>query len=320
MRVSVIIPTRNGASYLAATLQPILEQDVAPDTYEVIVVDNGSDDDSFAVLESMRERYSHLRLEREPIRGPGAARNCGIRLARYELLLFLDDDISVEPEHIRRHVEYHLAADSALCVVNAVANQSSSEWPPLDVYLKQRADAEAQAVTGGHPGLALISQDFSIRREVLDRVRFEANGREQYFDEYFVMRQDGELGIRLEKAGVKFRFVHDVPARHVQTYTRAQMQRRSEKAGYYTYMLFARHPGLNAPIPFRRLDSPVVRRLVLAAGHTLIALGRLLPGFGRKLTVKGVGAWLTYYLNTGYFRAKADAAVHATASPYTVAR
>lgn len=309
MKATVIIPTRNGAHYLQETLPSILEQDMPCESYEVVVVDNDSDDDTPTVLDALRRRYPHLRLGHEAVRGPGAARNCGIYMARNDLFVFLDDDIRVQPNHVRRHVEYHEQSNAVLCVVNAVANRSSSDWPPLDAYLKQGPVVASRSATGGHDGLALVSQDFSLRRGALERVRFEAGGRVQYFDESFVMRQDGELGIRLEKAGLLFRFVSDIPAQHVQTYTKAQMAARSFKAGYYTYILFARHPDVNAPVPFRRFRSPMAQRSLLVVGQALIALGRVVPGVGPRLTQKGVGVWLTFHLNRGYEAAAAEAHV-----------
>lgn len=307
MRATVIIPTRNGADYLQETLPPILEQDTPCESYEVIVVDNSSDDRTPAVLDTLRQRYPHLRIGHEAVRGPGAARNCGIHMARNELLVFLDDDIRVRSNHVRRHIEYHEQGNAALCVVNAVSNHSSSDWPPLDAYLKQGPIAASRSATGGHDGLALVSQDFSLRRATLERARFKAGGRVQYFDESFVMRQDGELGLRLEKAGVSFLFVSDIPAQHVQTYTKAQMAARSFKAGYYTYRLFARHADVSAPVPFQRFRSPLAQHSLLVVGRALIALGRVLPDIGSRLTFKGVGAWLTFHLNRGYQQAAAEA-------------
>ncbi len=87
--LSVIIPTRNRAYLVGEAIESALNQ--RQGEIEIIVVDDGSTDDTAKVL---TENYgSRIRLLRTPERrGAGAARNAGLRLARGELIAFLDDD------------------------------------------------------------------------------------------------------------------------------------------------------------------------------------------------------------------------------------
>ncbi len=85
--VSVVVPTYNRAGLIRQTLDAVLAQTVAPD--EVIVVDDGSQDDTPAVLASYGRRVTALRI---PNSGDLVARNAGLRLAQGGLVAFCDSD------------------------------------------------------------------------------------------------------------------------------------------------------------------------------------------------------------------------------------
>ena len=85
--VSVIIPTRNRAAFLAQALESILAQTVVPG--EIIVVDDGSTDGTAALV---RDFTAPVRCLHQPARGPAAARNLGLESASGAYIAFLDDD------------------------------------------------------------------------------------------------------------------------------------------------------------------------------------------------------------------------------------
>jgi glycosyltransferase involved in cell wall biosynthesis len=97
VRTSVIVPTRNRADRLDACLAALAHQTVAPDHFEIVVVDNGSTDGTAARIERWAERRPGLRRVEEPEAGVSRARNAGIAAAEGELLAFVDDDAVAEP-------------------------------------------------------------------------------------------------------------------------------------------------------------------------------------------------------------------------------
>lgn len=101
--VSLIICTRNRAESLAKTLEAVRHQQL-PDglTWELLVVDNGSTDDTRSVLESAAARHPALRHVLEPRAGLSAARNCGLRHAKGEAIAWTDDDVVPESEWLAR--------------------------------------------------------------------------------------------------------------------------------------------------------------------------------------------------------------------------
>jgi glycosyltransferase involved in cell wall biosynthesis len=104
--VSIVIPTHNRAAYLAEAIDSVLTQDYAP--LELIVVDDGSTDDTQAVL----ARYAgRCRSEHQENQGQSAAVNRGWQLARGEIIGYLGDDDSLRPGAVATLVRA-LAADA----------------------------------------------------------------------------------------------------------------------------------------------------------------------------------------------------------------
>lgn len=95
-RISVVIPVYNEAEHLAACLEAIAAQSLAP--YEVIVVDNNSSDDTAAVA----RRFGFVTLLREPRQGVVHARNRGFDAAHGDLIARIDADTVLPPEWLAR--------------------------------------------------------------------------------------------------------------------------------------------------------------------------------------------------------------------------
>jgi len=108
-RVSVIIPTYNGAATLPLVLRCIRNSDRS-EALEVIVCDDGSEDDIENVVEH-HGRGLHLIYKRQERQGHRAAqaRNLGIEVASGDVLLFIDDDVAFGPGFIDSHASQHEA-------------------------------------------------------------------------------------------------------------------------------------------------------------------------------------------------------------------
>ena len=101
--VSVIIPVHNGGRYLRAALESVLAQSYHP--FEVIVVDDGSTDDSAVIAQGFPEvRYIH-----QSNQGVATARNNGIEAARGEFFAFLDQDDLWTTEKLKLQIPYLLS-------------------------------------------------------------------------------------------------------------------------------------------------------------------------------------------------------------------
>lgn len=95
---SVIIGTHNRAALLEVALETLCHQSLAPAAYEVIVVDNGSTDETASVVAAFRQRLPNLRYCFEAVPGISVARNHGWRVAQGQYVAFTDDDSRLPAE------------------------------------------------------------------------------------------------------------------------------------------------------------------------------------------------------------------------------
>lgn len=95
--ISVIVPVLNAARYLPLAIEALQGQDISATEYELLFVDNGSTDDSVAII----KKYPRVRLLHEPRRGSYAARNRAALEARGDILAFTDADCVVNNRWVR---------------------------------------------------------------------------------------------------------------------------------------------------------------------------------------------------------------------------
>lgn len=109
--ISVVIPAKNAAAYIGETIDSALMQD---DVREIIVVDDGSTDDTFAIVQAISD--PRVRLIRNDASGVSAARNLGARSAAGDWLVFLDADDRLRPDAVRTLLAAAQAAPHAVLV------------------------------------------------------------------------------------------------------------------------------------------------------------------------------------------------------------
>lgn len=101
-RVTVVVPTYKRTDMVRRAVVSLLAQDLAPEGYEVIVVDSSPDDANLRlVAELAREARCALRCLTKPAEGPGPSRNLGARRAHGEMLAFMDSDCQAAPGWLR---------------------------------------------------------------------------------------------------------------------------------------------------------------------------------------------------------------------------
>lgn len=97
MKLSVIVPIYKVEKYLRKCVDSILNQDLAPDEYEIILVDDGSPDNCGAIADEYAEKCSNIRVIHQENGGLSMARNAGLAAANGEYIQFVDSDDFLEP-------------------------------------------------------------------------------------------------------------------------------------------------------------------------------------------------------------------------------
>lgn len=193
MKLSVIIPTHNRASTLKICLQKLLAQQGV--IFETIVVDDGSTDHTEEVVKSFNEvKYIKQKSSHQAV-----ARNRGIQVATGEVVVFIGDDIFVEPEFLMKHHDRHAENPDENVVVLGFTT-----WDPdieITRYMRFLEDSGWQFgykflhpkwIGRMDPYKFFYTSNISIKKSLLEKENFN----EEFL---FYGWEDIELGYRLWK-------------------------------------------------------------------------------------------------------------------------
>lgn len=259
VQASVIIPTYNRLGQLKQCLAGLEKQTLALDSFDVIVVSDGSTDGTDAYLSKLATPLK-LRFLVQPNRGPAAARNLGIAEARGEIIVFIDDDIVPISELLEEHLAVHQQRGSRVVVLGPMMTPPKHELPPWVAWeqaMLEKQYADMLAGKWAPTARQFYTGNTSLRREHL----VDAGG----FDASFRRAEDVELAYRLAERGIEFFFHPGAVGYHY-----ADRSYRSWLSIPYDYgrndVLFALHRGQSWLLPTVYKEYPtrhfMVRLLV----------------------------------------------------------
>jgi glycosyltransferase involved in cell wall biosynthesis len=238
LKVSVVIPTKNRSALLAQTLERIESQTLPHEQFEVIVIDNDSTDDTRNVLEQRSRIYSNLRFGMQEKPGAAATRNVGLRMARGELLLFVDDDVQAEPGLIESHLAYQEKNPGA-SIIGAVTIPWGETTDPFLRYLRDHRILNPYTPSKGPID---FSYYHTCNVSTPTHLLLEVGGFNEAFCIYGM--EDIELGYRLEQAGSRMMFAPEARALHYRFPKYQEFMQLCEQAGYSLGHLLSLHPEL----------------------------------------------------------------------------
>lgn len=194
MFLSVVIPTYNRKPILEKCLRSLEKQQFSLTLitgYEVIVVDDGSTDETLTWLAKYQTEFPHVRWFEQSHQGPAAARNLGVKEAKGEIIVFIDSDLVVTETFLQSHAKALVKARESLnsdriFTYGAVINTCNFENPTSEPY-KITDFSAAYFATG----------NVAIERKWLEQAGLFDTGFQLYGWE------DLELGVRLKKLGLK---------------------------------------------------------------------------------------------------------------------
>lgn len=173
--ISVVISTYNRAGVLPRAIQSLLEQDLNPEQFEIVIVDNNSTDSTRQAVESFTGKAPNLRYVFEPRQGVSYGRNAGIRAARAPSIAFTDDDVRVSPTWLSTIVRVLADHPEVACVGGRVLPNWPGAWP--NWLTREHWGPLALVDYGDEPiyvnarkRLCLITANVAYRRQIFDQI------------------------------------------------------------------------------------------------------------------------------------------------------
>lgn len=253
--VSVIIPTYNRISHLREILDSLAKQTYPSHRFEVIVIDDGSTDDTAAIA---TETFPFsLRYFRQSNQGDAEARNLGARHSEADILVFLDDDILVEPGYLDQLIQSQ-DADPKRIVIG-----TWHLWPAETTSFAKRLFG-ATAAHDPHDDLEAVrelpfseaySNNMSIRRDAYFKIGLMQGlgfpGSSMWCDLDFNYRAYKQ-GFRFFRSTKAICWHRDHTVRDLDTY-----KKRMRTASYRSIKLFRQYPELLAHVPMFQDKTPI---------------------------------------------------------------
>ena len=226
-KISVVICTFNRADILVQSILSLENQEgMNRDDYEMVVIDDGSTDDTAKRVKELQTGTS-LRYFFKDWGGRSEARNLGIEKAEGEIIVFVDDDIIAPPRFLVNHLAKY-DGDAKIVVRGPIVNVRKPEIIP-----------------DFKPGAEYFSSAFfctcnaSTHKKTLE----EIGGFDTDFKEYGF--EDNEIGWRLRQAGCTYVFSMDAYIFHYKPHkgeSLDQMKKRAEEMGRSAYIYHSKHP------------------------------------------------------------------------------
>jgi succinoglycan biosynthesis protein ExoA len=242
--VSVVMPIRNEADFIARSLGAVLSQDYPADRMEVIVADGYSDDGTSEIVRDLAGRDSRVTVLDNKGRIVATGLNQALAIAKGEIVIRVDGHCEIAPDYVR------------CCVNHLQRGEAEGVGGPLDT-VGQSAIARAIAVAMsskfgvGNSAFRTVSG----RSLIVDTVAFPAYTRAVLdrvgpFDTELVRNQDDEYNYRLRKMGGRLLLAADVQSRYYSRSSLTSLWRQYFQYGYWKVRVLQKHPRQMRPRQF----------------------------------------------------------------------
>lgn len=254
-KVSVVIPAYNCSKYVDAGLRACASQSWSKEDLEIIIVDDGSTDNSAEIMKKHPVRYIY-----QDNSGPAAARNAGWKVASGEIVCFTDSDCVPEEEWVEKIVAKYTSDDiGGVGGSYEIANKESLLAECIhDEIIQKHAATPAETDFLG-------SFNVSYRKRVLE----EVGG----FDESFrqASGEDNDLAYRVKKAGYRLIFDKEIKVAHYHQSSLVKYLKEQCRHGYWRMKLYRIHPDRTKGDSYAGLSDFAQPPLAMAVVGALVA-------------------------------------------------
>lgn len=169
--ISVIIPTYNNAEYLEKSLSTWESQNIDKNVYEVLIVDNGSTDDSAEIASRFTEANANFNYVFEPAPGATNARHCGARASKGDILVFADNDGLYNADCLKSIKEAFDAmpeVGAVACKIDILWDDDEPEWIKPYLFMLGKLDYGPEMFS--RQDIYFNSGLFAIKRSVFEEL------------------------------------------------------------------------------------------------------------------------------------------------------
>ncbi|MFC2157505.1 glycosyltransferase [Acidobacteriota bacterium] len=209
--VSVLIPCYNEEGNIGGCLDSLIKQDYKG-VFEIVVVDNGSKDESRQIITRFAEHHPNIRLVIEQKKGTSIVRNTGVKNARYEYIGFIDADCEAPPDWLSLLVNNYRNIKSKHPEVIAVGGRNiapakGSRFVKAIEIVLDSFPGSFNSIQGRQYAESRPVSSLSPTNAFYEKEKISAAG---YFDETLKSEaEDAEINYRLFNSGHKFYFIPD---------------------------------------------------------------------------------------------------------------
>jgi len=268
-QVSVIMPVRNEGQFIGRAIQSLLAAGEAVESFEVIVVDGMSDDDTRSVVAEVQRSEGRIVILDNPRRTVPYAMNLGIRAATADVIVRVDGHAEVYPDFLEKSLAELAAHPECACVGGPIENVDlDTDSAAISLAMGSRFGVgNARFRTGGEEGYVDTLAFGAYRKADLIAVGL--------FDEDLVRNQDDEMNFRLLSAGRRIWFSREIRSRYFVRSSLAKLYRQYYQYGYWKVYVNRKHGQFTN---LRQLAPPllVASLAVLLSASPFLELARVL--------------------------------------------
>lgn len=230
--VSVVIPLYNKVNYISRALHSVLNQSY--EDFEVIVIDDGSDDDGDKIVEAIQDR--RISLIRQPSSGAAAARNTGIKAAKGDWIAFLDADDIWYSDNLATHMsllDHHPDVNWSAGLYNRRLSNGKIEKVVLSLEFEKVAHNEViEDFLLFLPYGYICTDTVVIRKPVFDEIGF--------MDTALRTTQDLDMWLRLALVYPKLTYSNHPIAEYYTEIADSNTKYKTLERGEPSHVIFAR--------------------------------------------------------------------------------
>lgn len=291
--ISVIIPTHNRSRKLRQVLESLQRQDFPNSNFEIIVIDDGSSDNTSDVVKDFQRGTDvAVKYRFQNHSGPGVARNRGIEQSYGKIVLFCNDDTICDKDLLRQHDSLHIQLPNIAVLGSVVWDEAIH--PNEFMRFLDRKGIQFHFNTIKNINNArfnhFYTSNISLAKSWFDRIKFSAEFKYAAFD-------DLDVGLALEREGLRIIYNKSAIVYHSHYYTPEQYYQRMFNTGTNAVLLRNKYKyDIGALIKIYVVFMPF---MYFPMG---LRLFNIIFGFLRKSkTIECVSLEMHWFINIAYY-------------------